>query len=136
MMDLKLLLPFGIFRNAQHVSRIVVETDHGSFGLLPHRQDCVAAITPGILIYQCACSNGNNEPEIYVAVDAGILIKTGSQVVVSVRHAIAGNNLAQLHDIVEQSFMQENTQDQNMHSVIQKMESDFMRKLTLFRHDN
>ena len=50
LMHLKVLLPFQIFADKTDVSRIVAETREGSFGLLPHRLDCVAALVPGILI--------------------------------------------------------------------------------------
>ncbi|MEO8053103.1 MAG: F0F1 ATP synthase subunit epsilon, partial [Acidobacteriota bacterium] len=52
LINLKILLPFQIFAEKSGVSRIVAETSEGSFGLLPHRLDCVAALTPGILIYE------------------------------------------------------------------------------------
>ena len=52
LMNLKVLLPFQIFAEKTGVSRIVAETREGSFGLLPHRLDCVAALAPGILIYE------------------------------------------------------------------------------------
>jgi len=52
LMHLKILLPFQIFAEKTGVSRIVAETREGSFGLLPHRRDCVAALSPGILTYQ------------------------------------------------------------------------------------
>ena len=48
-MNLKVLLPFQVFTDEDGVSRIVAETRTGSFGLLPHRLDCVAALAPGIL---------------------------------------------------------------------------------------
>jgi len=48
LMHLKVLLPFQIFAEKTDVSRIVAETREGSFGLLPHRLDCVAALAPGI----------------------------------------------------------------------------------------
>jgi F-type H+-transporting ATPase subunit beta len=54
-MNLKVLLPFQVFAEKAGVSRIVAETREGSFGLLPHRLDCVAALVPGILTYQTAC---------------------------------------------------------------------------------
>ncbi len=141
MMNLKLLLPFGVFKDETNVQRIVLETGQGSYGLLPQRLDCVAAIVPGILIYQCHCINnhaedGNSGNEVYVAVDAGVLVKTGSDVVISVRHAVAGADLEQLRDTVEQTFMQQSSEDQKVHSVFQKMESDFMHRLSSFRHAN
>src|ERR1017187_9142139 len=80
-MNLKILLPFEIFTEKTDVSRIVAETRDGSFGLLPHRLDCVAALAPGILIYEL-----EGQGEVYVAVDQGVLVKTGPDVVVSVRN--------------------------------------------------
>ena len=75
LMNLKVLLPFRIFAEKTGVSRIVAETREGSFGLLPHRLDCVAALAPGILIYE-----NEAEGEVYVAVDEGVLVKTGLDV--------------------------------------------------------
>jgi len=56
-----------VFADITGVSRIVAETREGSFGLLPHRLDCVAGLAPGILIYN------RKEAEVYVAVDEGVL---------------------------------------------------------------
>ena len=85
-MNLKILLPFKIFAEKADVLRIVAGTSEGSFGLLPHRLDCVAALTPGILTFET-----ETEGEVYVAVDEGILVKTGNQVGVpdTVRAGIA-----------------------------------------------
>jgi len=54
LMKPKILLPFEIFAERTGVLRIVAETREGSFGLLPHRLDSAAALTPGILIF-CNC---------------------------------------------------------------------------------
>ena len=96
LMHLKVLLPFQVFAENNGVSRIVAETHEGSFGLLPHRLDCVAALVPGILSYQT-----ESGPEVLVAVDEGVLVKTGMDVLVSVRRAIGGTDLGQLHAAVE-----------------------------------
>ena len=90
-MNLKILLPFQIFAEKTGVSRIVAETREGSFGLLPHRLDCVAALAPGILIYEI-----DGQGEVYVAVDEGVLVKTGPDVLVSVRRALGGTDLGRL----------------------------------------
>src|SRR6202050_5687856 len=92
-MNLKVLLPFQIFADKTGVSRIVAETREGSFGLLPRRLDCVAALAPGILTYETEA-----EGEVFVAVDEGVLVKTGADVLVSVRRAIGGRDLARLRD--------------------------------------
>ena len=87
-MNLKILLPFEIFAQKSGVKRIVAETADGSFGLLPHRLDCVAALAPGILTYET-----KEEGMVYLAVDEGVLVKTGGDVLVSVRQAIGGTDL-------------------------------------------
>jgi F-type H+-transporting ATPase subunit epsilon len=95
-MHLKILLPFQIFAEKTGVSDIVAETRDGSFGLLPHRLDCVAALAPGILTYKTQSGE-----EIFVAVDEGVLVKTGLDVLISVRRALGGTDLGQLRDAIE-----------------------------------
>ena len=130
LMHLKILLPFGIFADKADVSRIVAETRDGSFGLLPHRLDCVAALAPGILIYETEAGG-----EVYVAVDEGVLVKTGSDVLVSVRNAMGGADLGQLHATVEREFVNLNEQEQSVRSVMAKMESGFISRLVEFHHE-
>ena len=129
-MNLKVLLPFQIFAEKTGVVRIVAETHEGLFGLLPHRCDCVAALAPGILIYETRA-----EDEVYVAVDEGVLVKTGLDVLVSVRNAIGGTDLGQLRDSVEQEFLNLNEREQSVRSVMVKMESGFIRRLAEFHHE-
>ncbi|CDH45476.1 F0F1 ATP synthase subunit epsilon [Candidatus Contendibacter odensensis] len=130
LMNLKVLLPFQIFAEKTGVSRIVAETHQGSFGLLPHRLDCVAALAPGILIYETAA-----EGEVYLAVDEGVLVKTGPEVRVSVRRALGGTDLGQLRKAVEREFLTLDEHEQNVRSVMAKMESGFIRRLAEFQHD-
>jgi F-type H+-transporting ATPase subunit epsilon len=128
--NLKVLLPFRIFADKIRVVRIVAETREGSFGLLPHRRDCVAALAPGILIYET-----KSQGEVYVAVDEGVLVKTGLDVLVSARNAIGGTDLGQLRDSVEQEFLNLNEREQSVRSVMAKMESGFIRRLAEFHHE-
>lgn len=129
-MNLKVLLPFHVFAEKTDVTRIVAETREGSFGILPNRLDCVAALAPGILIYE-----NEAEGEVYVAVDEGVLIKTGPEVLVSIRNAIAGTDLRQLREAVEQEFLNLNEREQTVRSALAKMESGFIRRFAEFHHD-
>lgn len=128
-MELKVLLPFGIFAVKTAVSRIVAETPTGYFGLLPHRLDCVAALVPGILTYENAA-----EGEAYLAVDEGVLVKSGLVVLVSVRNAIGGTDLDQLHEAVEREFLDLDDRERKVRSVMAKMESGFIRQIAGFHH--
>jgi F-type H+-transporting ATPase subunit epsilon len=130
LMNLKILLPFQIFAEKTGVVRIVAETREGSFGLLPHRLDCVAALAPGILTYQ-----NEGEGEVYVAVDEGVLVKAGLDVFVSVRDAIAGADLGRLHEAVDREFVHLNEREQSVRSVMARMESDFISRLAEFHHE-
>ncbi len=129
-MKLKVLLPFGIFAEKNDVLRIVAEGRAGSFGLLPHRLDCVAALAPGILIYE-----NETEGEVYVAVDEGVLVKTGLDVLVSVRNAFGGTDLGQLRATVEREFLELNEREQSVRLVMAKLESGFIRRLVEFQHE-
>jgi F-type H+-transporting ATPase subunit epsilon len=129
-MNLKVLLPFQIFAEKTGVSRIVAETAEGSFGLLPHRLDCVAALVPGILIYQT-----ESDGEVLVAVDEGVLVKTGPDVLVSVRRAIGGMDLGQLRASVEKEFLTLDEREQSVRSVMAKLEGGFLRRFATFQHE-
>ena len=129
-MNLRVLLPFKMFAAKTGVSRIVAETPEGAFGLLPHRLDCVVALTPGILIYETA-----SEGETFVAVDGGVLVKTGLDVLVSVRRALHGTDLAQLRDAVEQEFLTLDESQESARSVMAKLEAGFVRRFSAFQHE-
>jgi F-type H+-transporting ATPase subunit epsilon len=129
-MTLKVLLPFGVFAEKAGVSRIVAETREGAFGLLPHRLDCVAAIAPGILIYETDADH-----EVYVAVDEGVLVKSGLDVLVSVRRAIAGADLGQLHDAVEQEFLSLDEDERRVRAATAILEAGFLRRVADFQHE-
>jgi F-type H+-transporting ATPase subunit epsilon len=129
LMTLKLLLPFQVFADLTGVSRVVAETQAGSFGLLPQRLDCVAALTPGILIYETEA-----EGEVYVAVDEGVLVKIGPDVLVSVRNAIGGTELGQMREAVEREFLHLDEREQSVRSVLAKMEGNLMRRMASFHN--
>jgi F-type H+-transporting ATPase subunit epsilon len=129
-MHLKILLPFQVYAEQSGVTRIVAETREGSFGLLPHRLDCVAALVPGILIYQTE-SGG----EILVAVDEGVLVKTAADVLVSVRRAIGGTDLGQLHAAVEKEFLTLDENEQSVRSAVVKLETGFLRRFATLQHE-
>jgi len=128
-MDLKILLPFEILVWVVGVTRVVVETSEGSLGLLPHRLDCVAALVPGILSY-VAESKG----VVYVAVDEGVMVKTGADVLVSVRHAVGGADLGQLHDAVKREYMVVDSQERDVRAAVARMESGLVHRVAEFQH--
>jgi F-type H+-transporting ATPase subunit epsilon len=127
-MHLKILLPFRVFADTDHVSSITLETNEGSYGLLPDRLDCVAALIPGIFTYVIPPDSPH-----YLAVGAGILVKAGRQVLVSVRNAVGGEGLGQLADTVkkEQAKIENNTG--KVRAIMEKLEGGFIFTFDKFR---
>ncbi|WP_291991900.1 F0F1 ATP synthase subunit epsilon [Candidatus Accumulibacter sp. ACC003] len=128
-MNLKILLPFQVFDEKTGVSSIVADTHAGSFGLLPQRLDCVAVLVPGILTYEIEAGD-----EIFVAVDEGVLVKTGAEVLVSVRRAVSGKDLGQLRTAVAKEFLTIDEQEQGVRTVMAKLESGFLHRFAAFQH--
>jgi F-type H+-transporting ATPase subunit epsilon len=128
-LQLEILLPFAIFLASETVSRIVVVTPSGAFGLLPHRLDCVTAISPGILSYSTSAGS-----EINVAVDRGVLIKTGPQVRVCVRRAMSGNGLGDLRRAVSREFLNLDAREQSTRTALAALEGGLIRRLAEFQH--
>lgn len=129
-MQLKILLPFRVFAEQLDVLRIVAESPSGSFGLLPNRLDCALALAPGILTYATAA-----EGEICIAVDVGVLVKTGSAVSVAVRNAIGGADLGELRQAIEREFLNLDEQEKCVRSVLAKLEGGFIRRFAACRHE-
>jgi F-type H+-transporting ATPase subunit epsilon len=67
--------------------------------------------------------------------DEGVLVKAGADVLVSVRRAIAGTDLGQLRDSVEQEFLTLNEHEQSVRSVMAKLEVGFLRRFATFKHE-
>jgi F-type H+-transporting ATPase subunit epsilon len=112
------------------VKRIVAQTLRGAVGFLPHRLDCATALTPGILIYETQA-----EGEFFLAIDQGVLIKAGAEVLVSVRNAIGGTDLGNLHEAVKREFLEVDAQEKTVRSALAKMESGFIRRFMRLSHE-
>jgi F-type H+-transporting ATPase subunit epsilon len=128
-MNLKVLIPFQIVVQQTDVSRIIAETREGSFGLLPHRLDCVAALVPGILVYESKGANAS-----YIAVDEGVLVKSGAEVLISVRRAIGGANLRELHEAVKREFLLLEQREKELRAALSKMQAALLGRFAEYQH--
>ena len=129
-MDLKILLPFKVFKDITNVNRLVADTNDGSYGFLPQRLDCVAVLVPGILTYETSTGGVH-----YLAIDGGVMIKTGDQIQVSVRNAIGGADLGQLRASIETEFKNLDEKERNVRSAVAKLESEFIQSIKRLRQE-
>jgi F-type H+-transporting ATPase subunit epsilon len=125
-MDLKILLPYKVFAEIKDVRNVIAETIDGSYGFLPQRLDCVAVLVPGIFSYETNTVH-------YIAVDEGILVKAGTQLLVSVRNAVGGVELGKLAETVKNEFMNIDDSEKNVRYMASKLESGLMNSLKKFR---
>lgn len=129
-MHMKILLPDRIFAEKKDVKRLVVETNQGSYGILPHRLDVSASLVPGILQYET-----DGEEPVYVAIDEGVMVKFGTEVLISVRQAFGGADLGQMRKTVEKEFETLSEQETNIRSVLASLESGLVRRFSAFQHE-
>jgi len=128
-MNLKVLLPTGVLIE-EEVTKVIAEAHNGSFCLLPKHVDFVAALVPGILSFETAGGR-----EAFVAVDEGILVKCGEEVMVSTRNAVWGQDLGQLRRTVEERFKVLDDREKTARSAMVKIEAGFVRRfLEIQRH--
>ena len=126
-MQLKLLIPTQILVDRQ-VSKIVAEAENGSFCILPRHVDFVAALVPGLFMYTDEAGS-----EEFLALDSGILVKCGKEVQVSVANAARGRTLEELHTSVQEQFQHADEQEKKAHSVLARMEADFVSRFAGIR---
>lgn len=120
MIRLKVLLPSEILVD-EDVIKVVAEGHNGSFCLLPRHVDYLVALVPGILSY--VSPDGR---EHFLAVDEGILMKRGSETLVSVRHAVRGPDLGTLEQMVGEQFRAVEDREAAVRLAFSKLEASFI----------
>lgn len=127
---LKVLLPAEVLID-EEVTSVSAEAQNGFFCLLPRHIDFVAALVPGILSFENAEGN-----EVFLAVDEGILVKCGQEVMVSTRNAMRAPDLGKLKQTVEEEFMVLGEREKTARSAMAKIEAGFVRRfLEIQGHD-
>ena len=121
-MRLKLLTPIEVLVD-ETVAKINAEGPEGMFCLLPRHRDWVAALVPGIVGF--VTPDGR---ETFVAVDQGVLVKCGEEVLVSVRRAVRDSDLARLWEVVETRFCHYDDQEKAARSAIARLEAGVIRR--------
>jgi F-type H+-transporting ATPase subunit epsilon len=123
-MKLKILLPSLVYAEKDEVMRLVVETSQGSYGILPHRLDCVAMLVPGILTFETQAKG-----VAYAALDAGVLVKIGADVHISVRRSVFGTDLGRLRESVQREYSVLDQTEREVRQVSEKLENGFLRRI-------
>jgi len=121
-MKLKVVLPSGVFLE-QEVVKVVAEAQNGAFCLLPRHIDFVASLIPGILAL-----TSQDDEESFLAVDEGVLVKCGGEVLVSTWNAVRGP-LGELRHAVREQFRELGEREQKARSALGKLEASMVRQI-------
>lgn len=121
-MTAKVVLPSGVLLEQEAV-KVVAEAQNGSFGMLPNHVDFVAALVPGIL--SLTAPGG---AETFLAVDEGILVKCGAEVLISTRNAVVGP-LGELRRAVREQFRDRGEREQKARAALDRLEASLVRQL-------
>jgi F-type H+-transporting ATPase subunit epsilon len=121
-MRLKVILPTEVLLD-QQIAKLVAEARNGSFCILPRHVDFVAALVPGVLVYEDA-----KGAESFLGIDEGTLVKCAGQVLVSVRNAVAGEDLEGLRGVVRRRFLELSDREKSARSALARLEAGVVRR--------
>ncbi|HQG30308.1 MAG TPA: F0F1 ATP synthase subunit epsilon [Deltaproteobacteria bacterium] len=109
------------------VRKVIAEDFNGYFGLLPRHIDFITGLVPGILTYED--KDGNVR---YAAINEGVLVKAGPDVSVSTSHAVLGNDLPELEDLLQRDFLIEDERERKVRTAAARLEADLARRFMRF----
>lgn len=121
-MQLRVLLPARVLVD-ETVVRIVAEAENGAFGVLPRHIDFLAALKPGVLVFE-----NSRGIESFVGHDVGIFVKRGPEVLVSVRNAVRGESLATLRSVIEREFITLDQRERTARTALARLEAGVVRR--------
>ena len=121
-MTLKMMLPTEILLE-KPVIKIIAEAENGSFCLLPRHIDFTAALAPGILSF-----TDPDGMEQYAALDNGILVKCGCEVLISAFNGVLGEDLTRLRHLVAEHFITLDEQQRTARSALARLEAGVVRR--------
>lgn len=118
-MQLKVMEPEQILVN-RTVDKIIAEGLNGSFCLKPRHVDFVSVLRMGILMYEV------DGEEFFIAVDEGILVKCGGQVLISVLNGVEGNDLSKLEQVVRKEIDRTEALNKATEIALKSMETELL----------
>ena len=121
-MTLRVLLPEQVLVDIK-VAKVKGEAVNGSFTLLPRHVDFVAGLVPGILAFE-----PEEGAEQYAAIDRGVLVKCGEEVVVSTRNAVIGPGLEDLKRTVRERYELVDERERYARLASARIEADLVRR--------
>lgn len=126
--NLKILLPTEVLFDGE-VTKVVAEAQNGLFCLLPRHIDFVSVLVPSVLYFYCSSDKADSDhTENFVAVDTGVLVKCGEQVLVSVLNAVRAEDIERLKSMVSQRFLNLSEHETLARAALTRLEAGTIRR--------
>lgn len=122
-MRLRILAPESV-QIDEPVQKVIAEAEDGSFCLLPRHVDFAAILVPGLLAFE-----REDGEEMVLALDRGMLVKCGDEILVSTPRVIGNRPLGELQQAVEEELQSLDQREQKARSALGRIEADFIRRL-------
>lgn len=120
-MHLQVMLPTEVLVD-QPVIKVIAQAVNGTFCLLPRHIDFVSALVPGIL---CFCNEAGDEE--FAAINEGILVKCGREVMISTLDGVRGGDLRELNALVEERFVKLDEHERKARTALARLEAATLR---------
>lgn len=108
----------------EHVRKVTVTATSGSFTMLPRHVDTVAVLLPGLLSFE-----REDGDEGFVAVDGGIVVKVGADVLVSSPCVVPGTALEEMRHVVTERILARAEHEQNARLALARLEVDVVQHM-------
>lgn len=115
----------------EEILKITVNGEEGSFTILPRHIDYISSFNDCIIYY-----TDKNEKVKFIAVNQGILTKTGRNIEISTFHIITGNSLQELkNNMNEMASKSEDlaNYDQKINQNLKQIEFNLFKKIMEFK---
>ncbi len=121
-MQVKLILPYRTILDKE-AEKITAPGIDGEFQILPKHIDATWSLKSGILTI-------DTDKKLYFAVNAGVVVKQGDNVYISVFQAIPGDSLKELLETVKKSLTELSERERKAREVLVKLEAETIKKFT------
>ena len=120
-MKLTVFTPIGTVLQCK-IKKVTLETLNGYYTLLPRHIDFVSAMEENIVSYTT-----ENDEKKYIACQHGIVVKKADNVTITVQHAVLGNTLDELEEVIKIDFKQSDEQRKELNTAMARLEVGLIR---------
>jgi len=120
--NLRVVTPSKVIVDTR-VRKVTVQGKEGSRTYLPRHIDFVTAVVPSVMSWEPV-----EGEEQFAAVDEGVVVKAGDDLLVSTTYAVHGPGLGQLRETVEGQFEQRGEREKSARTALAKLEASIVRR--------